>query len=333
MKNKGFNSFDKVFVIAEIGNNHEGNFEVAKKLINAAASAGADAVKFQTFIPEYYVSNSNKNRINQLKKFQLESNLVIKLAAHAASKNILFFSTPFDIKSANFLNKIQTIFKISSGDNNFTPLINEVFQFNKPTIISTGLADINSLKEIYKKWIHFNKKFELAFLHCVSSYPVPDSEANLGAIKHLSEVFPEVKIGYSDHTLGIDACLIAVSLGAKIIEKHFTLDKNFSDFRDHKLSADPSEMSLLIKKIRKYETLLGDGIKKIESSESLLKDLVRRSIAAGKDIPNGKIIALNDLTWVRPGTGMAIGDESLLIGNSAKRKIYQGELMSLDMIN
>ena len=178
-----------------------------------------------------------------------------------------------------------------------------------------------------------NKQFELAFLHCVSSYPVPDVDANLGAINHLKKEFPDVTIGYSDHTLGIDACLVAVSLGAKIIEKHFTIDKNFSDFRDHHLSADTSEMELLINKIRKYETLLGDGIKKLESSESLLKDLVRRSIASAKEIPSGKKIESTDLTWVRPGTGMPIGDESLLIGSYTNRKIVQGELMSLDMIS
>ncbi len=333
MNSTGFNSFDKVFVIAEIGNNHEGDFEVAKDLIKAASSAGADAVKFQTIIPENFVSISNKSRINQLKKFQLDPQEIKKLAEYSASKNIIFFSTPFDIQSAIFLNNLQNIFKISSGDNNFIPLINKVFQFNKPTIVSTGLADIKSLKKVYKIWSDFNKKFELAFLHCVSSYPVPDKEANVTAIKHLSEEFSDVKIGYSDHTLGIDACLLAVSLGAKIIEKHFTLDKNFSDFRDHHLSADPKELQLLVKKIRRYETLMGDGIKKIESSEYQLKDVVRRSIASAREIPLGKKIELDDLTWVRPGTGMPIGEEFLLIGNFTNRKISQGELISLDMIN
>ena len=268
----------KTFVIAEIGNNHEGRFDVAKKLIFKAKQCGADAVKFQTFIPEYFVPKSNKKRYEQLKNFKLTFKQFKKLADYSKKIGIIFFSTPFDIKSAEFLNKIQQIFKISSGDNNFLPLINIIAKFNKTIFLSTGLANIkqitkvkNLILNLWKKKAKNSKK--LAILHCVSSYPVVESEANLLAIKTLKSKFSDCIIGYSDHTIGILSPIVAVALGAKIIEKHFTLDKSFSNFRDHQISANPKEMKEMIDKIRKVELMLGSGKKELQISEKKIKNL------------------------------------------------------------
>ena len=334
MKNKQalkFNSQNEVFIIAEIGNNHEGDYSIAKEMVYLAASSGVNAVKFQTINPDNLVTCSDTNRINQLREFQLTNDQLNNLALYAKELDVIFFSTPFDIESAKFLNQIQEIFKIASGDNNFFPLIDQVFEFNKPTIISTGLADLQLLNIIYQRWKTLVKNPPLAFLHCVSSYPVPVKEANLGAIHSLKLNFPDLIIGYSDHTLGIEASSLAVAAGAKIIEKHFTLDKNYSQFRDHQLSADPKEMKDLVKLIRKYESIIGDGIKKPQSCEQSIGKAVRRSIAASKDIPSGKSVTINDITWLRPGTGIEIGNENLIIGKSAKYPIRKGELLSLDM--
>jgi N-acetylneuraminate synthase/N,N'-diacetyllegionaminate synthase len=287
----------KTFIIAEIGNNHEGNFHIAKKLISSAKQYGADAVKFQTFIPEYFVPKSNRRRYEQLKNFKLTFRQFKKLADYSKKIGIIFFSTPFDIKSAEFLNKIQKIFKISSGDNNFLPLINTIAKFNKTIFLSTGLANIKQIAKVKKLILYLWKKKvknskKLAILHCVSSYPVVESEANLLAIKTLKSKFSDCIIGYSDHTCGILSPIVAVALGAKIIEKHFTLDKSFSTFRDHQISANPKEMKEMIDKIRKVEQMLGSGKKELQISEKKNIKFMRRSIVARVDIPKGKKIEL-----------------------------------------
>jgi|TARA_B100000959_G_scaffold253656_1_gene284700 N-acetylneuraminate synthase/N,N'-diacetyllegionaminate synthase len=327
----------KTFVIAEIGNNHEGRFDVAKKLIFKAKQCGADAVKFQTFIPEYFVPKSNKKRYEQLKNFKLTFKQFKKLADYSKKIGIIFFSTPFDIKSAEFLNKIQQIFKISSGDNNFLPLINIIAKFNKTIFLSTGLANIkqitkvkNLILNLWKKKAKNSKK--LAILHCVSSYPVVESEANLLAIKTLKSKFSDCIIGYSDHTQGILAPIIAVILGAKIIEKHFTLDKSFSSFRDHQISANPKEMREMIDKIRKAELMLGSGKKELQISEKKNIKFMRRSIVAKLDIPKGKKIELHDLNWVRLSGGLSPGNEKKIINKKSLYNIKRGTKIKLDQI-
>ena len=180
---------NKTFIVAEIGNNHEGSFAVAKKLINAAARCNVDAVKFQTFIPELYASKKDKKRFVMMKKFQLSFEQFKKLAIHAKKKNLIFFSTPLDLKSAKYLNSIQSVFKIASGDNNFIPLIKTVSAFNKKIFLSTGLANLKHIRKvknlIYSVWKRNNYKGQLSILHCVSSYPVKTFEANLSFIIRL----------------------------------------------------------------------------------------------------------------------------------------------------
>ena len=329
MKIGKINTAKKVFIIAEIGNNHEGSFELAKKMINAAAATGVDAVKFQTFIPEKYVSNVDQLRIKKLRSFQLSYDQFNKLSLIAKKKGLIFFSTPFDIDSAKFLNTIQPIFKISSGDNNFYSLIETVLSFKKPLIISTGASDISDIEKLYKKISkNYILKNNLAFLHCVSSYPVPNNETNLASISYLKKKFPNVTIGYSDHTLGIDAAVFSVMFGARIVEKHFTLDKNYSDFRDHQLSVDPNEMSLLVKKIRKAEIMLGKEEKKIRKCENEMNTMGRRSIAVNRDIAKGEKLQKPDFILLRPGYGFLPEEEKKLLGKKTNRYIKKYEIIT-----
>jgi len=332
MKIGNINTKEKVFIIAEIGNNHEGNFELAKQMISQAAVAGADAVKFQTFVPKNLVSNDNEERLKQLSKFQLSYDQFAELSLIAKEKGLIFFSTPFDIETAKFLNTIQPIFKIASGDNNFYPLIDTVASFGKPMIVSTGVADLALIKKVYNKifkiWAGKKKDYPgLALLHCVASYPVPDEQANIASIIYLKKLFPEVIIGYSDHTLGIDAAVLSVIAGARIIEKHFTVDKNYSNFRDHKLSADPKEMRLLVDQVRKAEVMLGIEEKKPQNCENEMNIAGRRSIAAARNLSIGSILAWNDLIWVRPGTGFPPGDENRIIGKKIIRELKMGQVI------
>ena len=332
MKIGKINTDKKVFIIAEIGNNHEGNFNIAKKTISAAAKTGVDAVKFQTFIPEHYVSSKDQLRLNKLRSFQLSYYQFRELSKFARKKGLVFFSTPFDLESAKFLNKIQPIFKISSGDNNFYPLIDVVANFKKSMIVSTGVADIKTIRKVYKKILKiwsFKKKINqtLVLLHCVSSYPVPNEQANLASIMYLKKMFPDAVVGYSDHTIGITSAVLSVTAGARVVEKHFTLDKNYSDFRDHKLSADPEEMFLMVKKIREAEKILGKNDKKPQLCEKNMHVLARRSIAVNRDLKIKTKLLRSHLTWVRPGNGFSPGQEKKILGKKISRSLKMGEII------
>jgi len=322
-----FNTNEKVLIIAEIGNNHEGSYTLAEELIGHAKEAGVDAVKFQTFKTNLYINKSDKKRYDMLKSFELTYYDFENLKKVAANENLLFISTPFDILSAQFLSQIVDIIKISSGDNTFYPLIEEVAKSGKPTILSTGLADFNQIAKaknlIDDIWMENEISSQLALLHCVSSYPVRSNQANLLFIKTLKDNFDSI-IGYSDHTLGILAATSAIALGAKIIEKHFTIDKHFSNFRDHQLSADPREMKKLVNEIRIVEKMLGSGEKVIKESEKDSLTLMRRSIVAKNSLVKGHTIQIGDIVWTRPSGGIDPGDESLVIGKKLKQNIASG---------
>tara|TARA_Y100000591_G_C21788939_1_gene675443 strand:- start:154 stop:1164 length:1011 start_codon:yes stop_codon:yes gene_type:complete len=327
MKIKNLDTKKQVIIVAEIGNNHEGSYDLAEEMIILASKSGVDAVKFQTYKTEYYVSNDNKDRFNTLKSFELSYKEFEKLSRVANDLGLCFISTPFDINSAQFLSQITDAVKISSGDNTFFPLISEIAKINKPIILSSGLLNLNKLKYvenyINEIRIQCNINKALAVLHCVSSYPVEPRFANLKAIKTLMDELASV-IGYSDHTIGTSASIAAVSIGARIIEKHFTKDKNFSNFRDHQLSADPKEMKEIVKKIRQIEQMLGNGEKILQPSEKDLAPLVRRSIVAKKNIGKGFAIKSGDFTWVRPGGGLKPGDELKIIGKKINKNIVKG---------
>jgi len=335
MKIGNFDTDERVLVVAEIGNNHEGDFGVARELTQAAAMCGVAAVKFQTFRTEYYVSKSDEKRFARLKSFELTLGQFRELRELACSLGLLFISTPLDLDSVAGLEGMVDAYKIASGDNTFYPLVSQVARTGKPMIISTGISDGKQVKHavdfVRCQW---NKvgitDGQLALLHCVSSYPVAPEQANLRSIPYLVKNFPGVTVGYSDHTQGITAALAAVALGARIVEKHFTLDKNYSDFRDHQLSADPEEMKELVAKIAAEEQMLGVYSKTLQPGEQDMVKAIRRSIVAGRDMPAGHIIAKGDLTWVRPAGGLAPGEEDKLVGRRLKQSVAFGEKILAD---
>lgn len=321
-----------ILVVAEIGNNHEGKYELAEEMVRLAAKAGAGAVKFQVIVPERLVSPADKDRIRQLEKFRLSYDDFARLHEVAEREGVLFLATPFDIDSARFLNNLVPAFKIASGDNNFFPLVDVIARTGKPIILSSGLSDMEQIAGIrdfiQDIWRECGINQEMAVLHCVASYPTPREEANLLAIRQLQGL--GLTVGYSDHTIGIEAAVLAAALGARIIEKHFTLDKNYSDFRDHQLSADPGEMAWLVARVKEVAALLGTGKKVPQPSEKATESAVRRSIVARHDLRQGTILRWEDLHWLRPGGGLAPGHEAELVGKRLTRFISSGEYIMLE---
>lgn len=312
----------KVLVVAEAGNNHEGDFGRAKALVAAAAEAGAHAVKFQTFRADRFVSGADPARLARLKSFELSPDQFGQLSVLAASKGLLFLSTPLDLPSVEVLAPIVDALKIASGDNDFYPLIAAAAARRKPLIVSTGLCD---LAQVRRAVAAAKKAPSLALMHCVCSYPVENAQANLRGLEALKKAFPRLTPGYSDHTLGIEACVLSVALGARLVEKHFTLDKNQSDFRDHKLSADPAELRELVRRVAEAELLLGAPAKKVMSCEEPMLPLVRRSIAAAADLPAGHRLTAADLLWLRPAGGLKPGQEKKVLGRRLRRALRRGE--------
>lgn len=319
---------DKTLIVAEVGNNHEGSAEIAAKLVQEAAKAGVDAVKFQTFRTEEFVSPRQAERFERMKRFELTQDEFTNLANLARSLGLIFMSTPLDHSSARFLGNVVDIMKIASGDITHIPLIQTVAGHGLPTVISTGNA---TLAEIDTALAAFNaarpdgrNEAEIALLHCVSAYPTPEEEANLAAMATMRARYA-CPIGYSDHTSGNTVAVLAVAAGARIIEKHFTLDNKFSDFRDHQLSADPAAMASLVQDIRRTEKIFGPGEKTPRSCEESSRTEIRRSIAMGNPLASGERITLEDLVWLRPGDGMLPGSEGSILGRRALRDLYVGD--------
>ncbi len=324
-----------VLIIAEIGNNHEGNFELAKRLIELAAKAGADIVKFQTIRADKFVSVKNQLRFETLKKFELSDEQHYQLSRTATDCGVVFLSTPFDLEGVDMLNTLVPAFKIASGDNTFFPLIERVGRTGKPIILSTGLTTLPEIERtkrcIEACWRDMKVGSELALLHCVVAYPTPPAQANLASIRELARTFDCV-VGYSDHTLGIDAAVMSVALGARIIEKHFTIAKDHSSFRDHQLSADPTEFKLLVTRVREAEVLLGSGMKQPQEAELVNMVAARRSIVAASSLPAGHVLQWQDLLWMRPSGGISPGDEHLVLGKTLSRSIEKGDPILVDAV-
>jgi N,N'-diacetyllegionaminate synthase len=322
------NLADGVVVIAEIGNNHEGSIEVAERMVREAAASGADAVKFQTFQARFFVRASDTARYARMSKFELTPAQFTRLHDVARECGVLFISTPLDLPSVDTLRPLVDAFKIASGDNTFYPLLDAVCATGKPVIISSGATTLDELQSIYA-YARRRCQGPLALLHCVSSYPAPPDQLGLSAIRTLAAQF-DCPIGYSDHTLGIQACLTAVALGARIIEKHFTLDKNFSDFRDHQLSSDPAEFRHLVDGVRGVEASLGSGDKQVRACETDMVTAIRRSIVAAADLPAGHRLAAADLMWLRPAGGVPPGREAELIGRVLTQPLALGDMIRPD---
>ena len=324
-----FRKLKKTFIIAEIGNNHEGNFKLAKKLIHLAYKAKVDAVKFQTFDTEEFINKKDKKRFEKLKKFELTKEQFIELKKLAHSKKLKFISTPLDIKSADFLIQNSDIIKIASSDNNFFPMIDKIISSKKNVIISTGLTNIREIfflrNRIYrligKKLAHER----IAFLHCVTSYPVKDEFANLNSVKYLIDKLNFV-IGYSDHTLGIEAAIAAVAKGAVYIEKHFTLNKKMKG-PDHKSSLELEEFKSMVASCNNVSIALGTNKKKLTNSEVENIKIARRSIVAHKYIKKNTKFSFRNLTVKRPGTGIKPMNLDKLIGKKSKNNYEIDQLI------
>ncbi|RJF76806.1 hypothetical protein D3877_28390 [Azospirillum cavernae] len=324
-----WDSQNDVLLIAEVGNNHEGSFALAQDLVGLAAEAGAGAVKFQTFRTEHYVSPSESERFARLKRFELSGEQFAKLAQQARDAGLIFLSTPFDLGSVAVLEPLVSAYKIASGDNTFYPLIEAVARRGKPMLVSTGIADMQQIRYadalVRRVWAEAEQGDPgLAILHCVSAYPTPPEEANLATISTLAAAFPDATVGYSDHTIGIDAAVLAVGLGARIIEKHFTIDNNYSSFRDHQLSANPEALREMADRIRTASVMLGSSVKERRSCEDAGAIANRRSIVADHDLSAGAVLTMSDLTWVRPGTGLPPGAETLVLGRRLTRNLPAG---------
>lgn len=316
----------RVVIVAEIGNNHEGDLAAATAMIRAAAEAGADVVKFQTIAPERLVSADQVDRVAQLKRFQLQRQQFEALAHIARDAGVMFMSTPFDLECVTWLDAIVPAFKIASGDNDFFPLLDRVAATGKPVLVSLGFgghAQAASLVQFFTRtWAaHGVSAPGLGLLHCVAAYPTPDEQANLGAIPSLRGL--GATVGYSDHTLGIKAAELAVAAGARIIEKHFTIDKGRASFRDHQLSADPDDLRRLVVAIRHAEQLMAIPV---GAAPDMGPPLARRSIAAARAMAPGTIVAAGDLTWLRPGTGFRPGQEHELVGRTLRTAVAAGHL-------
>lgn len=320
------------FIIAEIGVNHNGSIGIAKKLIDIAAEAGADAVKFQTFKAEMLVSrsapkakyqekvtNAEETQFEMLKRLELSPEIHRDLIDYCKIKNITFLSAPFDLNSIALLKKLRLeIFKIPSGEITNMPYLRKIGALKKRIMLSTGMATMDEIEDALNILVNAGtKKQDITILHTNTEYPTPMEDVNLNAMLAIKEAF-KVKVGYSDHTLGIEIPIAAVALGATVIEKHFTLDKNMKG-PDHKASIEPNELKAMVKAIRNIETAIGDGIKKPSLSEFKNKPVVRKSIVAARDIKKGELFTEENLSVKRPGTGISpmLWDE--IIGRLAVR--------------
>tara|TARA_B100001029_G_C15052391_1_gene451755 strand:- start:532 stop:1500 length:969 start_codon:yes stop_codon:yes gene_type:complete len=314
------------FIIAEIGNNHEGNFVLAKKLVTLAAKAKVDAVKFQVFKTEKFIIDKIKKKFNKLKKFELSFNQFAKLKRLAHKYGLKFIVTPLDLQSMKFALKHADIIKIASGDNDFFYMIKKILISKKKIIISTGSSNFKQIVKILDVLKKYKANKRSSLLHCVSLYPVEDKFANLKSIKFLKEN-SNINIGYSDHTIGVEACLGAVALGAKIIEKHFTINKKYSSFRDHQLSSDYKEMKSLVESIRRLENMLGQNNKEINNIERKNNNLIRRSVYAGSKINKGDYFNEKNVSFLRPRKNASNLNSKKLIGLRSKKNIAKGSLI------
>lgn len=333
---------NKVFIIAEAGVNHNGQLEMAFKLVDAAKKAGADAVKFQFFKAtnlvtknagkaEYQkeLTDANESQLEMIKKLELTGEQQKQLLKYCETKNIQFLSSAFDVESAMILNEMGLeIFKIPSGEITNMPYLRTIGGFKKNVILSTGMATLGEVEQaIDILTTAGTKRDHIILLHCTSEYPAPFNEVNLQAMVTLEKAF-KIKVGYSDHTKGIEIPVAAVALGATVIEKHFTLDRNLPG-PDHKASLEPEELRAMVKAIRNVQMALGDGIKRPSPSELKNREIVRKSIVARRAIKKGEIFTENNITVKRPGNGLSPMYWDDVLGKTAPKDFREDELIVL----
>lgn len=321
---------NRPYIIAEAGVNHNGSLELARKMILEAKKAGADAVKFQTFVSEklvsqyapkaeYQIMNTGKteSQLEMLKKLELSFSHFTLLNSYAKEIGIDFLSTPFDLESIEFLCSLEMPFwKIPSGEINNKPYLRRIAQTKLPIILSTGMSTLEEIEEALAIFEDYSRD-NITLLHCNTQYPTPYEDVNLLAMTTLREHF-HVRIGYSDHTVGIEVPIAATALGAEVIEKHFTLDKSMEG-PDHKASLEPIELAAMVSAIGNTARALGDGRKKPSASEAVNRSIARKSIVAAKEIKQGELYTSENLTVKRPGDGISPMRWDEIIGRVADR--------------
>jgi N,N'-diacetyllegionaminate synthase len=330
------------FIIAEAGVNHNGSQDIAEHMILEAKEAQCDAVKFQAFTASNLViqnapkapyqlmgTDPNESQFDMLKSLELDKNTHESLMEHALSQGIVFLSSPFDESCADFLESIGiAAFKVPSGEVTNLPFLRHVAQKGKPIILSTGMATLGEVEHAIEV-ISGEGNEDLILLHCGSNYPLDPVDANLRAMETLRRAFGYA-VGYSDHTLGIEVALAAVSLGACVIEKHFTLDRTLQG-PDHQASIEPEELKRLVIGIRKVEAALGNGRKVPANSELPTSDVARKSLVAAYDLPAGAILTEEMIAIKRPGTGLKPKIVPLIIGRKLRKNIPGGTILGLEM--
>ena len=330
------------YIIAEAGVNHNGDINLAYKLIDAAKECGVDCVKFQTFKTEnlvtktakkadYQIENTKNNdsQFTMLKKLELSYEDFKSLKEYCDKIGIEFMSTPFDKDSVDLLEKLGVSkYKLSSGDITNKPLLEYIAKKNKPIILSTGMCTMDEVEEAVS-WIEEAGNKQITLLHCTSNYPTPYCDVNMNAMLTLDKAFP-YPTGYSDHTQGIIIPIMAVSMGATVIEKHFTLDKNMEG-PDHKASLDVNELREMVKAIRDIESAKGSGEKKPSDSELSTRDVARKSIVASREIKKGHVITREDLCLKRPGDGILPKEIDKIIGKTAVTNIGEDMKLTIEM--
>lgn len=330
----------RVFIIAEAGDNHNGSYENALKLVDKAAEAGADCVKFQTFITENVISkfaekaeyqkentNAEETQFEMVKKLELSFDEFRKIKEYCDEKKILFLSTPFDLDSIEFLQSIDIPFwKIPSGEITNLPYLIKIAKTGKDVIMSTGMCQMEEIKEALEI-LKENGAGKVTLLHCNTEYPTPFCDVNLNAMKTIKEEC-HVQVGYSDHTIGIEVPIAAVAMGACVIEKHFTLDKDMEG-PDHKASLEPEELKEMVTGIRNIEKAMGNGKKCPSESEQKNIIIARKSIVANCDIKKGEILTEDKLYIKRPGNGISPMKWYEVIGKEAIKDFKKDELIVL----
>ena len=335
---------NKIFIVAEIGCNHNGNKETALKMIDEAKACGVDAVKFQAFKAKDLIScyapkaeyqkattGTADSQLEMTAKLELSRNDIEELTRYAESIGLVAFSTPFDMGSVEFLESFgQKIWKIPSGEITNLPYLERIAGIKcegKKVIVSSGMATVDEMKACISVLNKGGTDCEdIVLLHCNTEYPTPDKDVNILAINDLKANFPEINIGFSDHSVGYTAAIGAAALGIFMIEKHFTLDKNLPG-PDHKASATPEELKLLVENVRRMENMLGSGFKIVTDSEEKNKIVARKSIVAQKDIKAGEIFSEDNITCKRPGNGISPMRWYDILGKKAERDFNEDELI------
>ena len=339
-----YSELEKTYIIAEIGVNHNGDIDLAKVMIDAAINSRADAVKFQTFTAKKLVTintpkvqyqrsttSNNESHYQMLEKLELSLDGHRVLKKYCDECNIDFLSTPYDLDSVDFLEDLEVSqYKIASADIVDLPLLKRVALTHKPTILSVGMATMNEIKEALDVFRECENE-NLVLLHCVSNYPCSFESINLRVLQTLEQAF-KVPVGYSDHSVGHQAAVLSIGFNAKVIEKHFTTDKNLPG-PDHKASSTPKEFRQMVSAVRNSEIILGSPIKSCQKEEFQMSQVSRKSITLGRDMKQGEMISLSDLAMKRPGTSLPAREIKNIIGRTIRKDLYENHQLEWNDLN